>query len=367
MPLTVGSRLGHYDVTALIGQGGMGEVYRARDTKLSRDVALKVLPDVFADEVLMQRRLMTQRRSSFVAVACLIALFCTACGDPVSDSVVLTADLPLHFEDHLDAATIVGSEVPTDLPEPVEWRFDEPQPDWKPVVPLDPARKPVQATRTEDALRLVLSEANSGVFPWGPSLYRGIYIDLPDWKREEWAHVVVRARTSGEVGSAAIEFNLREEPGSELYESFDFNGEYIGGLYTVVTTQKPRAYSVLAYGQSAKIRFEQRAHVSRGVLAPPEQNQELVTTPSEQIVGSPHMPLEKARDGLEHAVTGLVSEGIIHRLEVVHVDEQYRQRDAVAAVSRQLSVDDFVEEAPVVTARQRISHRQLVQIVKLKV
>ncbi len=38
MPLNVGDRLGHYDVTALIGQGGMGEVYRARDTKLDRDV-----------------------------------------------------------------------------------------------------------------------------------------------------------------------------------------------------------------------------------------------------------------------------------------------------------------------------------------
>ena len=48
MPLNVGDRLGHYDVTALIGQGGMGEVYRAKDTKLRRDVALKVLPDLFA-------------------------------------------------------------------------------------------------------------------------------------------------------------------------------------------------------------------------------------------------------------------------------------------------------------------------------
>ena len=42
MALKVGSRLGHYDVTALIGEGGMGEVYRARDTKLDRGVALKV-------------------------------------------------------------------------------------------------------------------------------------------------------------------------------------------------------------------------------------------------------------------------------------------------------------------------------------
>jgi len=45
--LTPGTRLGGYDVLAAIGAGGMGEVYRARDTRLNRDVALKVLPDAF--------------------------------------------------------------------------------------------------------------------------------------------------------------------------------------------------------------------------------------------------------------------------------------------------------------------------------
>ena len=50
MALDVGSRLGHYDVTALIGEGGMGQVYQATDTKLNRQVALKILPEAFASD-----------------------------------------------------------------------------------------------------------------------------------------------------------------------------------------------------------------------------------------------------------------------------------------------------------------------------
>ena len=50
MALTVGSRLGHYDVTALIGEGGMGQVYQATDTKLNRQVALKILHEAFATD-----------------------------------------------------------------------------------------------------------------------------------------------------------------------------------------------------------------------------------------------------------------------------------------------------------------------------
>jgi serine/threonine protein kinase len=48
MPLAEGSRVGPYLIVSAIGAGGMGEVYRARDSRLNRDVALKVLPDVFA-------------------------------------------------------------------------------------------------------------------------------------------------------------------------------------------------------------------------------------------------------------------------------------------------------------------------------
>ena len=48
MPLTPGIRMGSYEILAPLGAGGMGEVYRAKDSKLKREVALKVLPEAFA-------------------------------------------------------------------------------------------------------------------------------------------------------------------------------------------------------------------------------------------------------------------------------------------------------------------------------
>ncbi|MBA3949085.1 MAG: protein kinase [Acidobacteria bacterium] len=50
MSLTSGNRLGVYEITTRIGAGGMREVYRVRDTKLNRDVAIKVLPESFAND-----------------------------------------------------------------------------------------------------------------------------------------------------------------------------------------------------------------------------------------------------------------------------------------------------------------------------
>ena len=63
MPIAAGTRLGPYEVTALIGAGGMGEVYRARDPRLERDVAIKVLPPEFAADPDRLRRFEQEART----------------------------------------------------------------------------------------------------------------------------------------------------------------------------------------------------------------------------------------------------------------------------------------------------------------
>ena len=50
MALERGTKLGPYQIESPLGAGGMGEVYKARDTKLDRDVALKILPDAFVND-----------------------------------------------------------------------------------------------------------------------------------------------------------------------------------------------------------------------------------------------------------------------------------------------------------------------------
>ena len=153
---------------------------------------------------------MNRRNPSRIFPATVLGLTLVSSSCSPSGSTVLTADTPLHLEEHLDAATIVGSEIPADVPAAVEWRFDEPQPDWKPAPPRDPSAQTVKVSRTVDALRMIVREPHCG----GPTTdfiryaRDGIYIDLPDWNREDWAYVDVRARASGGVAILGIGFNL---------------------------------------------------------------------------------------------------------------------------------------------------------------
>src|SRR5262245_26962812 len=65
MPLENGTRFDHYEILSRLGAGGMGEVYRARDTKLGRVVAFKVLPDAFATDP--ERLIRFQREGQLLA------------------------------------------------------------------------------------------------------------------------------------------------------------------------------------------------------------------------------------------------------------------------------------------------------------
>jgi serine/threonine protein kinase len=67
MALTSGTRLGPYEIVAPLGAGGMGEVYRAKDTRLGRDVAIKILPaSISADPVAKQR---FEREAKTISIA----------------------------------------------------------------------------------------------------------------------------------------------------------------------------------------------------------------------------------------------------------------------------------------------------------
>src|SRR5204862_5369475 len=65
MPLTPATRLGPYEILAPLGAGGMGEVYRARDPKLKRDVAIKVLPEALSSDDMALARF--QREAEMLA------------------------------------------------------------------------------------------------------------------------------------------------------------------------------------------------------------------------------------------------------------------------------------------------------------
>src|SRR5262245_16592966 len=63
MPLTAGTRLGPYEIVAPLGAGGMGEVYRGRDTRLGRDIAIKVLPEHLSSDPARRERFEREARA----------------------------------------------------------------------------------------------------------------------------------------------------------------------------------------------------------------------------------------------------------------------------------------------------------------
>jgi arylsulfatase A-like enzyme len=131
-------------------------------------------------------------------------LFHVSCGDPAP----LTVNMPLHLEEHLDAATVEGSEVPDNLPQPVVWNFDEERAEWK-VVPAAPfGFEPTRVSQTDDALRATIGRRTQEPTRFAAG---AVYVEVPDWTPDDWAHIQVRARTSDEIRHVGVGFNLRDE------------------------------------------------------------------------------------------------------------------------------------------------------------
>ncbi len=180
--------------------------------------------------------------------ALLLGLAVGACDDPS----VLTADMPLHLEDHLDAAVVEGSELPVDPPASVEWRFDEPQDEWNatPQLTIGSARlRPVEfpPERTADALRVMLPESSRLA---NNQLGAGIYVDLPGWRPEDGGLIVVRARTTS-VTSMGVGLNVAADTTRAMFGR-------TGGATPIVSDGSVQTYQIRLDWGTARARPWQR-------------------------------------------------------------------------------------------------------------
>jgi arylsulfatase A-like enzyme len=158
-------------------------------------------------------------------------LFLLGCGDSQS----LTADLPLHLEDHLDVAMITESELPEDTAlEPVEWTFDQPGSEWHPIHDSDNG--------------WILSPANLRLTPDGGgahlnleevSGFAAMYVELPEWDIRDWAYVLIRARAQGGVMALKPFFNTRPIPGGGFWPASPGKDAYVIRDGSVHTYQIP--------------------------------------------------------------------------------------------------------------------------------
>ena len=162
-------------------------------------------------------------------VLVLTVLVAGGCSMDESGQLALTAEVPLHLEEHLDTATIEGSEVADGFLEPIEWRFDEPQPDWQAPVHRNPAIPALQMEQIDDVLRVTLSEEN--INPrGGGGLHGDVYVPLPDLDHADWGRLILRTRASAGIRRRIVGLNLGAVDTDQ-------------GLFSFYTARPPRPIS----------------------------------------------------------------------------------------------------------------------------
>jgi arylsulfatase len=192
------------------------------------------------------------RRFRWVALAAAISFFWLCCSGPAARRVIIAADHPSHLEDQVAQAEVTGSAVPKDLAETVEWRFDHPRTDWKTIVPVWKSARPVRTVREGDALRLILDENTRSPRADMAHYSGGIWVDLPDWHRDDWAYIVISARAQCAGGSLTLtgKLNKRENMSAKGFlafvdstESVDIIGDGQVHSYIVRADWSPGEYS----------------------------------------------------------------------------------------------------------------------------
>lgn len=177
-----------------------------------------------------------QTRIGFFAWMPIVAAVTAACSDAPS-TTVLTAGMPLHLEAHLDGALTDGSDPPdsSTVSFTVEWRFDEPQPDWTPAQPAVRSWSPVSPVQRDDAIELSLDGRMRLQIATG-RLAGGIQMDVPGWNIDDWSHVEVRARASGQMRNIGLMFN------TDLENSVPFGFAAYGSRTPIVSDGTIQTY-----------------------------------------------------------------------------------------------------------------------------
>ena len=106
--------------------------------------------------------------------------------------------------------------MPIDVPSPIEWVFDQAQPDWVVAAPWNPEVEPATITSTTDSLRVTLTDDTRNL----EGVTRGgLVVAVPDLEIRDWGFIEVRARTSDQSGFVAG-FNLREGQGTAAEQPY---------------------------------------------------------------------------------------------------------------------------------------------------